>query len=103
MTETISILIPILIAIVFIIYKFFEDRAIEKAMKQPPQVGIESFVGKTAKVIAVIKEHENEKHLRVKLDGTSWNAIAKGESRKSIKVDDTVKVADIDNQKLIVT
>jgi membrane protein implicated in regulation of membrane protease activity len=98
----IEILIPILIALVLIIYTFFEDRAIKKAMKQPPQVGIESFVGKTAKVIAVIKEHEHEKHFRVKLDGTSWNAIAKSDSRKSIKIDDTVQVADIDNQKLIV-
>lgn len=102
MTETISILIPIIIVFVYLIYTFFESRAIEKAMKQPPQVGIESFIGKTAKVIAVISEHENEKHLRVKLDGTSWNAIAKSESRKSIKVDDTVKVSEIDNQKLIV-
>jgi membrane protein implicated in regulation of membrane protease activity len=102
MSDNLSILIAIIISVVLLIYIFFEDRAIEKAMKQPPQSGIESFVGKTAKVIDIISEKENEKHLRVKLGGTSWNAIARSDNYKSIRVDDTVKVADIENQKLIV-
>jgi membrane protein implicated in regulation of membrane protease activity len=97
MIETISVLV-----VIYIVYTFFEGRAIEKAMKQPPLVGIESFVGKTAKVTAVVTADENETHLRVVLEGASWNAIAKGEDCKSIKVSDIVKITAIQNLKLII-
>jgi membrane protein implicated in regulation of membrane protease activity len=97
MIETISVLI-----VIYIIYTFFESRAIEKALKQPPITGIESLIGKTAKVIAVIDVHENETHLRVALEGASWNAIALRGGCNSIKVSDTVKITAIHNLKLII-
>jgi membrane protein implicated in regulation of membrane protease activity len=97
MIETISILI-----FIYFVYTFFESRAIEKALKQPPITGIESFIGKTAKVTAVVDAHENETHLRVALEGASWNAIALGADCNSIKVADTVKITAIHNLKFII-
>jgi membrane protein implicated in regulation of membrane protease activity len=95
--ETISTLV-----IIYLVYTFFESRAVEKALRQPPMTGIESFIGKTARVIAIADANENETHLRVVLEGASWNAIAKGQDCKLIKVADTVKITAVDNLKLII-
>jgi membrane protein implicated in regulation of membrane protease activity len=43
-----------------------------------------------------------EKHLRVFLDGTYWNAVSRDDNRSLIKVDDKVQVTNIENLKLIV-
>jgi membrane protein implicated in regulation of membrane protease activity len=103
MTETALYTILFIIIFVFIIYNLFETRAINKAMKLPQQAGIESLVGKDAKVLSIISQKEEEMHLQVKIDGAIWKAIAKSDSRRKIKVGDTVNVLETKDLKLIVT
>lgn len=102
MWRVIGIVVVILIIVLIVLYQFFEARAINKARKMPPHVGIESLIGRTARVVEFLSDKENKRYLRVQMDGVYWNAIAIGDNRKAIKVGDEVKVTDIKNLKLIV-
>jgi membrane-bound ClpP family serine protease len=102
MWEIISGIAAVCAVILYFVYRFFEARAIKKAQKLPPKTGVESFAGKTANVVELVSERENETLLHVLMEGTHWKAIAKEEKRGSIKVGDKVLVGGIENLRLIV-
>jgi membrane protein implicated in regulation of membrane protease activity len=102
MWRVIGIIVVIFIIVAIILYKVLEERAIDKVRKMPPQSGIESLIGRTARVVEFLSDKGNKRYLRVQMDGVYWNAIAIGDKSKNIKVGDEVKVIDIKNLKLIV-
>jgi len=102
MWRLIGIIVVIFIIIAIVLYQILEARAIYKVRKMPPQSGIESLIGRKARVVEFLYDKENKRYLRVQMDRVYWNAIAIGDKGKTIKVGDEVKVTDIKNLKLIV-
>jgi membrane protein implicated in regulation of membrane protease activity len=102
MREIIEGIVVIVFILLIFIYHIFESRAIQKAHQRPLLMGREALVGKVARVVELTSEREREKHLRVFLDGTYWNAVSRDDNRSLIKVDDKVQVTNIEDLKLIV-
>jgi membrane protein implicated in regulation of membrane protease activity len=102
MWRIIGIIVVIFIIVAIVLYQILEARAIDKVRKMPPQSGIESYIGRTARVVEYLSDKGSKRYLRVQIDGVHWNAIAIGDNREDIKVGDEVKITDIKNLKLIV-
>ena len=92
-----NVIIQLIVFVVFSFISFLIFKPFLKKFKlvKKEATNYDKYIGKTG---IVIKEITNDKFGEVKVDGTVWTA----KSNKKIKVDEKVKVLDIEGVKLIV-